>query len=220
VFSLTNAVQTLLTLRSMFAKFDSQVKSRFRGQRGTRRTCVTCVACLMIGFGFGRTAQAQERGAIGGAVSLGLVLVDGNGAEAVGASGWYRLIPAFAVGVNYGSTSVLTGVEQHGTEVVSDSSFEGFGEVRASPSAPVGFFGRVSLGVARVTLLPPSTGPLYDEERIEPILELEGGPELRLLLAPPSTRARPDVFFRVRPTLTTMPAATFLGFGIALGFEG
>jgi hypothetical protein len=220
VFSLTNTIHTLLTLRSMLANFDSPVKSRFLALRGIRRTCTTCVACLMIGFGFSHTAQAQERGAIGGALSAGLGLLQGDGALTVGASGWYRLIPAFALGVNFGSTNILDGVEQHGTEVVSYTSFEAFGEGRTLPSSPVGVFGRASVGVAHLTLLPPSTGPLYDEERTEPILELEGGPELRLFFAPSTTRARPDLFLRVRGTLTAMSAATFYGLGLALGYEG
>jgi hypothetical protein len=204
----------------VFANFDPRLKSRFLALTGARRTCTTSVVCLMIGFAFSRSAQAQERGAIGAALSAGLGVVDRNGAGAVGASGWYRLIPAFALGANFGSTTVLTGAEQHGTEVVSYYSFEGFGEGRSFPASPVGVFGRVSVGVAHVTLLSPSTGPLYDEEKNEPILELEGGPELRGFFAPSTTRARPDLFFRVRGTLTTMSSATTYGLGVALGFEG
>jgi hypothetical protein len=210
----------------MFASYDSQMKSQPLRVSGIRRMCrsrtlcTICVALLTIGFGFIRPAKAQERGAIGAALSAGLVVVDGNGAGVVGASGWYRLIPAFAIGANFGSTTVLTGVEQHGTEVVSDYSFEGFGEGRSFPSSPVGVFGRVSVGVAHVTLLSPSTGPLYDEEKNLPLLELEGGPELRVFFAPSTTPARPDLFFRARGLLTTMSGATSYGLGLSLGFEG
>jgi hypothetical protein len=178
-----------------------------------------CVAFLMISFS--RPVRAQERGAIGGALSAGLGLVPGQGlAGTVGASGWYRLMPALAIGINIGSTPDFGGVEQHGAEPVRDYFVEGFVDGRADPSAIVDFFGRISIGVAHVTLLPPSTGPLTEEERNEPILDLEGGPELQLFLAPPTTRARPEFFLRARGTLTITSAATFPGLGLSLGFEG
>jgi hypothetical protein len=173
----------------------------------------------MIGFGFSRPVQAQERGALGVALSAGLGVVDGSGAFTVGASGWYRLLPALAIGVNVGSTSVI-GAEQHNKEVVGATSFEGFVEGRLFPSSFLGAFGRVSAGVADVTLLPSSTGPLGDEERAEPIVDLEAGPELRLFFAPSSKRPRPDLLLRARGTLTSMSGATFLGLGLALGVEG
>ena len=180
--------------------------------------CTIGVTFLIIGL-FSCPAQAQERRPIGGALSTRLGVLDGNGAITIGASGWYRLFPALAIGLDVGSTGT-SGHEQHGTEVASYSSFEGFVDGRGFPSSPVGVFARASAGVAHLTLLSPSTGPLYDTEKSEPILELEGGPELRGFFAPPTIRARPDLFFRVRATLTTMSAATYYGLGLALGFEG
>src|SRR5450432_888008 len=114
----------------MFASHDSQMKSQILGVSGIRRMCRSRTLCtagvafLTIGFGFSCPAQAQERGAIGGALSTGLGLVDGSAAATIGASGWYRLIPALAIGVDVGSTGIITGHEQHDTEVVSYSSFE------------------------------------------------------------------------------------------------
>ena len=201
------------------------MQSRTKGASGIRRVCRSRTLCaagiafLIIGFGFSYPARAEERGLIGGALSTRLGLVDGRAAATIGASGWYRLMPALAVGADISSTGI-TGYEQHDTEVVSYSSFEGFVDGRGFPSSPVGVFGRVSTGLAHVTLLSPSTGPLYNTEKIEPILELEGGPELRAFFEPSTTGARPDLFFRVRGTLTTMSGATFYGLGLALGFEG
>lgn len=210
----------------MLLSSDSQTTSHLRAISGIRRMCRSRTLCtagvafLLIGFGFSRPAQARERGAIGGALNAGLGGYPQGLAYTAGASGWYCLLPALAIGANVGSTLAFGGGEQHGTELIRDFSFEGFVEGREDPSGIVDFFGRVSIGVAHVTQLPPSTGPLYDEVSNEPILELEGGPELRLFLAPPTTRARPQVLLRACATLSIMPAGTFLGLGLSLGFEG
>jgi hypothetical protein len=191
-----------------------------------RRVCRLCALCIAgIAFmatalGYCRTAHAQQRGAIGGALNAGFGVSDGNGEATVAVSAWYRLIPAVALGFNLGSTSLVGQSEQHGTELNGYSSAEAFLDARAFPSSPFGLFGRASLGVGRVTLLSPSTRPLYTQRRTELIGDLEAGPELRIFFASPATRARPDLFLRLGGTLTSMSDATYFGLGLALGFEG
>ena len=141
-----------------------------------------------------------------------------------GLSVWYRLMPALALGLNVGEmhNGDLDGVNfSRDTFVASGKVVEAFAEGRLFPTWPVGAFGRVSAGVAFLDLVPTFVpGPSHVATGDEPILELEGGPELRIFFSPPSARPRSDLFLRVRGTVTTMPDATFLGYGVALGFEG
>jgi hypothetical protein len=197
-----------------------------------RTLCSACVAFLSVGFGASRLAQAQERGAIGVALSAGIGSVPRASDNVYlpnvmlrdGLSVWYRLVPALALGLNVGAmqNGQLDGVNfSHNTFVASGEVFEAFAEGRLLPSSFVGAFGRVSAGLASLDLVPPFVpGPSHESEGTEAILEIEGGPELRLFFSPPDARPRSDLFLRARGTLTMMPAATFLGYGLTLGFEG
>ncbi|HEY5373897.1 MAG TPA: hypothetical protein VIK01_09420 [Polyangiaceae bacterium] len=186
----------------------------------------------MLGFGASRPAEAQERGAIGVELSAGLGAVPRTSDNVYqpnvmlrdGLSVWYRLMPALAIGLNVGAmqNGQLDGVNfSRDTFVASGKVVETFAEGRLFPTSFVGAFGRVSAGLASLDLVPTFVpGPSHEEAADEPILELEGGPELRIFFSPPSARPRSDLLLRVRGTVTAMPAATFLGYGLALGFEG
>lgn len=188
----------------------------------------------MVGFAKSPSAQARagERGAIGVELSAGVGSLPRTSDNVYqpaymirdGLSAWYRLIPAFAIGLNFGA---MQGGQLDGsnlsrdTFVSSGKVLETFADGRLFPTSFVGAFGRVSAGLAFLDLVPSFVpGPSHTETADELILELEGGPELRLFFSPPSARPRSDLFLRVRGTVTTMPAATFLGYGLALGFEG
>ena len=197
-----------------------------------RTLCSACVVFVIVCFGISRPAQAQERGAIGVELSAGIGLLPNTSDNVYqpkqmlrdGLSAWYRLVPAFAIGLTVGEmhNGDLDGSNlSRDTFVASGTVVETFAEGRLLPTSFVGAFGRVSAGLASLKLVPTFVlGPLHEEAADEPILELEGGPELRIFFSPPSARPRSDLFLRVRGTLTTMPAATFLGYGLALGFEG
>jgi hypothetical protein len=227
----------LSLLPSMSAVSDSQTKSRLREPAAIgrlchlRTLCSTCVAFTVFGFGTSRPAQAQERGAIGVEISAGVGSLPRasddylpNGMLRDGLSLWYRLIPPLAIGLNVGAmqNGQLDGSNvSRDTFVASGKVLETFAEGRLFPASPVGAFGRVSAGIAFLDLVPPFVpGPSHLATASEPILELEGGPELRFFFAPQTARLRPDLFLRVRGTVTIMSAATFPGFGLALGFEG
>ena len=225
----------------MFAISDSQTKSQLielsdlgRMCRA-RKLCSASVAFVIVGFGAIRPARAQGRGAIGGELSAGLGYPPHVDTPTVrhdtivrdGLSLWYRPILPLAFGMSIarsGTTNDLDNANFGQHALISHGFFyEAFVDGRLFPSSGVGAFGRVSGGVARLTLVPPVPnlgGWLPNEERTEAVLELEAGPELRLFLAPRRAEHRSDLFLRVRGTVTTMPAATFFGFGLALGFEG
>ncbi|MEO6600269.1 MAG: hypothetical protein ABIQ16_10380 [Polyangiaceae bacterium] len=223
---------------SMFAIADLKKKPLFWKRPDVqhlcrRRTlCLVRVVLVLSAFCITRPVQAQERGAIGGELSAGIGTVLRASDEGYlptrtlrgGVSAWYRLVPAFAMGVTLGGMQAgqLDGSNvSQDTFIQSGKVVEAFADGRLFPSSFVGAFGRVSVGVAFLDLVPPfMPGPSHLEEARQPILELEAGPELRISLSPRTARPRPDFFLRVRGTLTAMSAATFAGYGIALGFEG
>jgi hypothetical protein len=197
-----------------------------------RTLCSACIALVIVGFGVSRTAQAQERGAIGVELSAGIGTLPRTSDGAYqplallrdGLSLWYRLVPAVALGLNVGAmqNGQLDGSNvSRDTFVASGKVLETFAEGRLFPTSSVGAFGRVSAGIAFLDLVPPFVpGPSHLATAREPIFEAEGGPELRIFFAPRSARPRSDFFLRARCTVTTMSAATFLGYGLAVGFEG
>ena len=196
-----------------------------------RTLCFVCAAWLLCA-GFIRPAHAQERGAIGAELSAGIGLLprtsDGmyqpDFTLREGLSAWYRPRPAFALGFSVGemNSGDLDGANfSRDTFLKSGSVYEAFAEGRLFPTSTIGAFGRVSAGMAHLTLVPTfMPGPSHENTATQPVLELEAGPELRLFLTSPSTGARPGFFLRVRGTATAMSAATFLGYGLSLGFEG
>ena len=189
-------------------------------------------ACVILGVCLASPVQAQERGEIGGELSAGLGELgetsDGmylpHTLMRLGLSGWYRLMPAVAIGLSW---ETLQNGQLDGSNSSQDTFIEkgkalrAFVDGRLFPSWFVGAFGRASVGVAHLNLVPTFTpGPTHVETAYQPMFELEAGPELRIFFLPRSKRPRPDIFLRVRGTATVLPEAFFFGYGLSLGFEG
>ena len=183
------------------------------------RSLVICLALAALVLGFSSRAHAEERGAIGAEVHTSLGLVE-ELPITLGMSAWYRLRPAWALGVS--GEFVSRG--QHNADppyplkpVLRDGRiFEAFIDGRLVPDSTFGAFARASLGVAKVKMdyASPSEGG------VGPALGLQFGPELRRLLTEPSGQVRPTWFLRLFGTLTAVPSRAFGGIGIALGCEG
>lgn len=185
---------------------------------GARLTVLVAVLALS------RDALATERGAIGGALDAGVGELGFVGDLRAGISAWYRLKPPLALGLSASAVYVDNG--DAGGETVIDGAtlVEAFADGRIFPSSVLGGFGRVSAGVANVSISRYSGG----SHRLRPAFELEAGPELRIFFEPPQDSSRAALFLRARGTFSLIPrdgdveraSSAFFGYGFALGFEG
>lgn len=194
--------------------------------RTVSRCSHACVrlASLFTGLALSHAAFASERGAIGGALDAGRGQLGFVGALRAGLSAWYRLEPALALGVS-SSRLVVDNGDAGGTTVIDGATLiEAFADGRIFSSSWVGGFGRVSAGLANVSISRYSGG----SHRLRPAFELEMGPELRLFFEPEHASSRAALFLRVRGTFSAIPrdadveraSSAFFGYGLALGFEG
>jgi hypothetical protein len=169
-------------------------------------------------------ALAVERGAVGGVLDAGHGELGFVGDLRAGISAWYRLQPALALGVSGSALFVDNG--DAGGETVIDRAMlvEAFADGRLFPSSVLGGFGRVSAGMANVSVSRYSGV----SHRLRPAFELELGPELRIFFERERALSRANLFVRVRGTFSAIPrdgdveraSSAFLGYGLALGFEG
>jgi hypothetical protein len=194
------------------------------------RLCAACVACagLMLGSASSAQAQTAERGEVGGEAHVGIGGAQGN--IWLGASAWYRLRFALALGLTYETNIADTGGE--GVSLGGDPGIGGgadvllgFVDYRVAPASAVGLFGRFSLGVADVQRLYPEPGGsassnIFGGRGPEAIAQLEGGPEFRLFLTAKREPPRPALFLRPRLSYTLMSPQNFITVGLALGVEG
>jgi hypothetical protein len=191
--------------------------------------CALCVTCAVALFGFVSSAAAQSatRGELGAELHASIANTGGVFLW-YGASAWYRVRPALALGMTAESGLVSTGgegVSLGGSPGIDSGAkiFKAFVDYRLAPASPVGLFGRFSFGVADVKPLFPIAGDSVNREeaqRTEPIADLEAGPEFRIFLSHSEQQPRPALFLRLRATATLMEPRGFVGFGLALGGEG
>jgi hypothetical protein len=188
--------------------------------------CVTCAVAL-FGFVSSAAAQSATRGELGAELHASIANTGGVFLW-YGASAWYRVRPALALGLTAESGLVRTGgdgVLLGGSPGIDGGAkiFKAFADYRLAPASPVGLFGRFSFGVADVKPLFPIPGDSVNREeaeRTELIADLEAGPEFRIFLSHSEQQPRPAVFLRMRATATLMEPRGFVGFGCALGGEG
>lgn len=164
-----------------------------------------------------RPTQAQERGAIGGDLhaSFGMYYV---GAPRAGASLWYRLTPALALGLSGDGMFVDSGADpaQNPKRTLQNGVFvQAFADGRLFPDSWIGLFGRLSAGLGHATVASgaPPAGPVA-------LLDAEAGPELRWFLTDRRPH-RPVLLLRPRVGLTWVGIGNyFVNYGLTLGFEG
>lgn len=164
-----------------------------------------------------RSTRAEERGAIGGDLhaSFGFYYV---GAPRAGASLWYRLTPALALGLSGDGMFVDSGANAHRNPkrtLQSGVFVQAFADGRLFPDSWVGLFARLSagLGDASVASGESPAGPVA-------LLDAEAGPELRVFLTGPRAH-RPALLFRPRAGVTWVGIGNqFVNLGLSLGFEG
>ncbi len=182
------------------------------------------LAVLFTVLALNHDALAAERGAVGGALDAGFGRLGFVGNLRAGVSAWYRLEPPLALGLSASAMYVDNG-DSGGQPVIDGATLvEAFADGRLFPSSWLGGFGRVSAGVANVSISRSSGG----SHRLRPALELEAGPELRIFFEPPQDSSRAALFLRVRGTFSFIPrdgdveraSSAFFGYGFALGFEG
>jgi hypothetical protein len=181
-------------------------------------------ASLFTVLALSHDALALERGAIGVVLDAGRGELGFVGNLRAGITAWYRLKPALAVGVS-GSALYVDNGDAGGTTVIDGATLvEAFADGRIFPSSVIGGFGRMSAGVANVSISRYSGG----SHRVRPALELEMGPELRIFFEPQQVSSRATLFLRARATFSAIPrdadveraSSAFFGYGFALGFEG
>ena len=193
------------------------------------RLCVLCATCIIALFGVVPNAAAQSdgRGEVG--VDLHAMWV-GTGGQLLwfGASAWYRLEPAIALGLSAESNLVTYG----GEGILLDGSagiqggakiLKAFVDYRLAPKSPFGAYARFSLGVADVQPVYPNggtSGGRWGAAGPELITELAAGPEFRLFLSSKPEAPRPALFLRFGGSLTLMAPRAFGGAMLTLGGEG
>jgi hypothetical protein len=181
------------------------------------------LVALFAVLALSRDVLAAERGAIGGALDVGRGELGFVGDLRAGISAWYRFKPALAIGVSASALYVDNGDDGGETVIDGGTLVEAFADGRLFPSSFVGGFGRVSAGLANVSISRYSGG----SHRLKPALELEMGPELRIFFEPQHD-SRATLFVRARATFSLIPrdedveraSSAFFGYGFALGFEG
>jgi len=207
------------------------------------RLCALCVTCVVALLGLVSNAAAQgaqrgevgaERGEVGaerGEVGAELhTMWVGSGGQLLwlGASAWYRLQPAIALGLtaetniaNYGGEGLLLDGQasiQGGARIL-----KAFVDYRVAPTAAVGVFGRLSVGIADVQPIYPNggtSGGRWGSPGAELITELEGGPEFRIFFSSKRESPRPALFLRLGGSFTLLAPRAFPGAVLTLGGEG